>query len=342
MPSEKPFLQSLSGVSQTIPPIWLMRQAGRYLPEYRALRAEAGDFKTMVYTPRYATEVTLQPIRRFGFDAAILFSDILTIPEALGRSVTFGKDHGPQLEPLKNVADLKENFSHLDPVYEAVTSIRSALDNEGFTSTTLIGFAGAPWTVACYMVDGGGSKEFSSTRTMAYARETEFQDLIDQITDITCAYLAAQIRAGAEAVQIFDSWAGLLPEDQFWKWVIAPTKKIVTYLKHHHEGIPIIGFPRQAGSFYPDYVRETGVTAVGLDTQLSPSWAAEHIQKHCPVQGNLDPFALMAGGDALDRAVDEITSAFRGRPYIFNLGHGVHKDTPPDHVAQLVKRVRHV
>ena len=340
MPSEKPFLRTLHGAALDVPPIWLMRQAGRYLPEYRELRAKAGDFKTMVYTPAYATEVTLQPLRRFGFDAAILFSDILTIPEALGRSVSFGKDHGPQLEPLRSVSDLRLNMAHLEPVYAAVTSIRDALVQEGFNATTLIGFAGAPWTIACYMVDGGGSKEFPATRTMAYRREAEFQELINQISEATCAYLSAQIRAGAEAVQIFDSWAGLLPEDQFRKWVIAPTRKITAYLKQHHPDVPVIGFPRQAGEYYLSYVQETGVTAVGIDTQLPVAWAAKNLQARCPVQGNLDPFVLMAGGEALDRAADAITSTLRGKPYIFNLGHGVHKDTPPEHVEQLVKRVR--
>jgi uroporphyrinogen decarboxylase len=340
MPDQKPFLKTLRGEVLATPPVWLMRQAGRYLPEYRATRAQAGDFKTMVYTPDYATEVTLQPLRRFNFDAAILFSDILTIPEALGRMVTFGKDHGPQLEPLTKLSDLRENLSHLDPVYAAVTSIRSALLREGFEQTTLIGFAGAPWTVACYIVEGQGSKEFPLTRAMAYGRAEEFQALIDLLVDVTCVYLGRQIEAGAEVVQLFDSWAGLLPEDQFARWVIEPTRKIVAFLNTRYPHIPVIGFPRQAGTFYGRYVRETNVSAVGLDTQVSPSWAAAELQGLCPVQGNLDPFVLMAGGTPLDEAVDRITSTFAGRPYIFNLGHGIHKDTPPEHVAQLVKRIR--
>lgn len=340
MPVPKPFLQTLAGEVLPIPPVWLMRQAGRYLPEYRATRAQAGDFKTMVYTPSFATEVTLQPLRRFNFDAAILFSDILTIPEALGRIVTFGKDHGPQLEPLQSNAQIRENLAHLEPVYDAVSSIRAGMDREGFDRTTLIGFAGAPWTVACYMVEGQGSKEFPLTRAMAYGREREFSDLIDLLTDVTTLYLSRQIEAGAEAVQLFDSWAGLLPEDQFVKWVIAPTRKIVAAINQRYPKIPVIGFPRQAGTFYPGYIAGTGVDAVGLDTQVSLPWAMENLS--CPVQGNLDPFVLMAGGSALDRAVDHIKSSLAGRPYVFNLGHGVHKDTPPEHVAQLVKRIRNV
>ncbi len=294
----------------------------------------------MVFTPEYATEVTLQPIRRFGFDAAILFSDILTIPEALGRSVTFGRDHGPQLEPLEHVSDLKRSEPVLEPVYEAVASIRSALAHEGYAQTALIGFAGAPWTIACYMVDGQGSKEFHLTRRMAYERPAEFSALIDEITDVTCTYLARQIEAGAEAVQIFDSWAGLLPEAEFGRWVIEPTRRIVDYLKARHPLVPIIGFPRQAGLFYPRYVRETGVTALGIDTQLPLEFAAKTLQTQCPVQGNLDPMALLAGGPALDDAVKAIKSAFAGRPYVFNLGHGVHKDTPPAHVGRVMELIR--
>lgn len=339
-PTDKTFLRTLAGIPQDTPPVWLMRQAGRYLPEYRALRAQAGDFKTMVYTPRFATEVTLQPIRRFGFDAAILFSDILTIPEALGRPVSFGPDHGPKLEPLTRVSDLRDNTTILDPVYEAVSSIRAGLKAEGFDRTALIGFAGAPWTIACYMVDGGGSKEFPLTRVMAYSRPAEFQDLIGRITALTIDYLLAQIEAGAEAVQLFDSWAGVLPPAQFARWVIAPAREIVAALNQRHPSIPVIGFPRQAAGLYADYIRETGVAAVGLDTQVDPLWAAQTLQPLCPVQGNLDPFALMTGGEALEKAAQAILDAFRGRPYIFNLGHGVHKDTPPDHVTQLMRQVR--
>lgn len=336
----KPFLETLRGVKQTTPPVWLMRQAGRYLPEYRELRARAGDFKAMVYTPAHATEATLQPIRRYGFDAAILFSDILTIPEALGQTVQFEQGHGPSLRPLENVSALNPDLSRMEPVYEAVSSIRARLDQEGFRATSLIGFAGAPWTVACYMVDGGGSKEFPKTRTMAHARPDEFAALIGLLTETTTAYLLRQIEAGAEAVQIFDSWAGVLPEDQFRRWVIAPTKDIVAAIKLKYPQIPVIGFPRQAGELYRDYIAETGVDAVSLDTGLKLSWVAAELQPRCIVQGNLDPFVLMAGGSALDQAAGHILETLGDHPFIFNLGHGIHKDTPPEHVARLVDLIR--
>lgn len=340
--TSKPFLETLAGKKQPVPPLWLMRQAGRYLPEYRQVRAQAGDFKTMVYTPKLACEVTLQPIRRYGFDAAILFSDILTVPEAMGRHVAFEAGHGPQLEPLEKLSDLDESSTEniFTPVYEAVAAIKKQLLAEGFTHTALIGFAGSPWTVACYMVEGSGSKEFSRTRTMAWQKPDMFAELIDRLTAITIQYLSKQIEAGAECVQLFDSWAGLLPEPQFRRWVIEPTRKIVSALRQSHPHIPVIGFPRQAGLFYIDYIRETGVTAVGLDTQVPLTWAAKNLQTLCPVQGNLDPFVLQAGGDALLTAAADILENLGHAPFVFNLGHGVNKETNPDHVAALVNFIR--
>lgn len=339
MPETKPFLNVLRGRSLAVPPLWLMRQAGRYLPEYRRLRAEAGSFQAMIADPRLATEITLQPIRRFGFDAAILFSDILVVPEALGQKLAFEEGRGPVLDPLKSLDDLKPDIFHerLQPVYEAVSSIRGALIREGYDQTALLGFAGAPWTLACYMVDGGGSKEFSATRSLAYRDPEYFSRLIEMLTEATIDYLSRQIEAGAEAVQLFDSWAGLLPAEQFRLWVMEPARKIVDALNRAHPDIPVIGFPRGVGVLYEDYAGISGVTALGMDERVSLEWAKG---LGLPLQGNLDPFALLAGGDALDRGVDRIMEELDGTPFIFNLGHGVHKDTPPDHVTRLVDRVR--
>lgn len=339
----KPFLKALAGETQPVPPLWLMRQAGRYLPEYRQLRETAGSFQAMVYSPAFATEVTLQPIRRFGFDAAILFSDILVIPEALGQEVRFEDGHGPRLSPLAGIPEIDPTkwSEKLAPVIEAVKYIKAGLERENFHHTALIGFAGSPFTVACYMVDGSGaSKDFPKTRTMAYTKPEEFTRLIDVLVATTTAYLSTQIQAGAEAVQLFDSWAGVLPPAEFRRWVIEPTKRIVTMLKASHPGVPIIGFPRGAGLMAEEYIRETGVTAVGLDTSTDLTYASTVLQPLCPVQGCLDPFALMAGGDSLENAVKPILERLRGKPFIFNLGHGIHKDTPPEHVKLLVDLVR--
>lgn len=343
MPIAKPFLEVLGGTHSPTPPLWLMRQAGRYLPEYRKLREEAGSFHQLVYTPRLATEVTLQPIRRYRFDAAILFSDILVIPEALGQKVSFNHSEGPVLDPFEGIPRLKEEqwAEHLAPVIDAVQMIRVALDREGFGSTALIGFAGAPWTVACYMVDGSGStKDFPQTRAMAYMRREEFSALIDLLISTTAAYLSTQIQAGAEAIQIFDSWAGILPPAEFRRWVIEPTRRLVALLQDRHPGVPIIGFPRGAGLMAEEYVRLTKVTAISLDTGCPPDYAAGTLQKLCPVQGGLDPFSLVAGGDVLKEAVQPLLEQLGKKPYIFNLGHGVPKETPPEHVQQLVDLVR--
>ncbi len=336
MPSEKPFLDTLRGQVLPVPPIWLMRQAGRYLPEYRELRARAGSFQAMIRDPELATEVTLQPLRRFNFDAAILFSDILVIPAALGQVVTFEDGRGPVLGDLPPVERLEPGaiHDHLQPVYETLSRLRKALPDEGFDRTALIGFAGAPWTIACYMIEGGGSKEFARTRSLAYGDPEAFGRLIDIVTDATASYLIRQIEAGAEAVQIFDSWAGILPADQFERWVMAPTRKITTAIKAAYPGIPVIGFAR--GGFYPSYA-QSGIDALGLDERVAPEIAAGF---QLPVQGNLDPFVLRAGGEALDDATDRIMAGLQGKPYVFNLGHGVNKDTPPEHVMRLVNRVR--
>lgn len=338
----KPFLRALKNLPCSVPPVWLMRQAGRYLPEYREVRERAGNFMGLVYNPALATEVTLQPIRRFGFDAAILFSDILVVPDALGQKLSFAENHGPCLRPFLDIADLNdaEFHKHLAPIYETVSSIREGLDREGFYDTALIGFAGSPWTVACYMVEGEGSKEFAKARLMALCEPEKFSALIDILVQKTSEYLLRQIEAGAEAVQLFDTWAGLLPPVQFEKWVIEPTQRIVSCLREKHPALPIIGFPRGAGLLYPDYAAKTGVTALGLDWQL-PLFAAKELQKTIPVQGNLDPFVLLCGGRELDLAIGEILENLGNQSgFVFNLGHGIHKDTPPENVARLVARVR--
>lgn len=336
------FYQTLKGKTFETPPIWLMRQAGRYLPEYLETRTKAGSFLDLCYSPKLATEVTLQPIRRYKFDAAILFSDILTVPHALGQELTFAQNHGPVLGelPSLNSVDFPLFHVNLSPVYDTVSSIREQLDKEGFSATDLIGFSGAPWTLACYMIDRQGSKDFAKTRIMALTEETRFQHLIDILVEAVSTYLVTQINRGANIVQLFDSWAGVLPPDQFRKWVINPTQKIVTKLREIHPDTPIIGFPKGAGFLYEEYIRVTGVNAVGLDTQTPPEYAAKNLLPLCPVQGNLDPFTLLAGGTELDRQIDKIKSTFAGKPYIFNLGHGIDKDTPPENVEHLVERVR--
>lgn len=339
--TEKPFLQALAGQKTNAVPFWLMRQAGRYLPEYRAVRGEAGGFLNMVFDPVRAAEVTLQPLRRFGMDAAILFSDILTVPLALGQDVRFEEGEGPVLGELHpDRLGLEKFDSVMAPVYDAVREVRSGLAREGFGHTALIGFAGAPWTVACYMVEGRGSRDYAKVKTFAYDDPKEFSRLIDLLTTATARYLSAQIAAGAEAVQIFDSWAGALDDDQFRRWVIGPAQKIVGQIKREYPGVLVIGFPRGAGALYADYADQTGVDAVGLDTQVPLSWAAREIQTKRPVQGNLDPVCLLAGGNALESRTKKILETLAGGPFVFNLGHGVIKDTPPDHVAHLARIIR--
>ncbi|HET7850945.1 MAG TPA: uroporphyrinogen decarboxylase [Pseudolabrys sp.] len=336
-----PLLEVLEGKRQAMPPVWLMRQAGRYLPEYRTLRAQAGSFLTLCLNPELAAEVTLQPVKRFGFDAAILFSDILIVPLALGRKVEFIAGEGPRLEPLPDVAALKTLRGEIDasvpaPVYETVRRVKSALDRK----TTLLGFCGAPWTVATYMVAGEATPDQAPARLFAYRDPDGFSRLIDTLVRASIAYLVGQLKAGVDAVQIFDTWAGVLPEDQFARWCIAPTQRIVDGVRAQIPGVKIIGFPRGAGLFLPRYVVETGVDAVSLDWTIDRRFARDVIQRRIPVQGNLDPMVLRAGGAPLDAAVDDVLAAFSERPFIFNLGHGILPDTPVAHVERMLKRVR--
>jgi uroporphyrinogen decarboxylase len=339
--TEKPFLTALGGKTISPAPIWLMRQAGRYLPEYRQLRRQAAHFLDFCFTPALAIEATLQPIRRYGLDAAILFSDILTVPWALGQKVEFLEGEGPKLDPIRTADDIERLQTdgltdRLTPVYKTVAGVASALPAE----TALIGFAGAPWTVASYMVEGGGSRDFLTAKTFALAEPGLFRRLIAILVDATIAHLSAQIEAGAETVQLFDSWAGALNEDQFRKWVIAPTRAIAGALRARHPGVPLIGFPRGAGAMLIPYALETGVAAVGLDTQIPLGWAVDNLPPGLPIQGNLDPAALVVGGEALRESVSAILDQAGARPLVFNLGHGVPQTTPPEHVAELVRLVR--
>ncbi|MEG3162011.1 uroporphyrinogen decarboxylase [Sphingomonas sp. LB2R24] len=338
-PSFKPLLATLRGERQAVPPLWLMRQAGRYLPEYRELRAEKGGFLALATDPDAAAEVTLQPIRRFGFDGSILFSDILMIPWALGQDLSFGVGEGPRLEPalVDHALDrLQPVMGRLEPVYGTVAKVAAALPPE----TTFLGFAGSPWTVATYMVAGKGSKDQSETRRFAYRDPEAFGAIIDAIADNTVEYLARQVEAGVDVVQLFDSWSGSLSPAQFERWVIAPTASIVERLHARCPGVPIIGFPKGAGGKLPAYARETGADAIGLDETVDPIWAHASLPADMPVQGNLDPLALIAGGADLDAAIDRILAAFVERPHVFNLGHGILPETPIAHVEQLIARVR--
>ncbi|MEA1014260.1 uroporphyrinogen decarboxylase [Sphingosinicella sp. LY1275] len=337
--SNKPLLTVLNGGNPGKMPIWLMRQAGRYLPEYRALRADRGGFLELVYDTDAAAEVTLQPIRRFGFDGAILFSDILIVPYALGQDLRFEAGEGPRLSPPlvdAAFASLEAVPERLEAVYRTVDKVKRALPPE----TTFLGFAGSPWTVATYMIAGRGSKEQADARRYAYRDPAAFQEIIDAVADMTVDYLSGQVEAGVEAVQLFDSWAGSLAPAQFEQWVIAPNARIVAAFKARHPDIPVIGFPKGAGGKLPAYARETGVDALGLDETVDPAWAHSALPAGLPVQGNLDPLALIAGGDALEKAVARIISALEDRPHIFNLGHGILPDTPIAHVEQLLQLVR--
>jgi uroporphyrinogen decarboxylase len=332
-------LDTLKGKSGSRRPVWLMRQAGRYLPEYRALRAEKGGFLELMYDSEAAAEITLQPIRRFGFDGAILFADILTIPHALGQDLAFLAGEGPQLSPPlvdAALASLQAAPERLNPVYRTVGLVRGQLGPE----TTLLGFAGSPWTVATYMIAGEGSRDQQAARVMAYRDPAALQAIIDAVVALTVEYLSAQIEAGAEAVQLFDSWAGSLAPSEFERWVIAPNAAIVSALKARFPDVPVIGFPKGAGAKLPAYARETGVGAVGLDETVDPIWAARELPAGLPVQGNLDPLLLLAGGDALDAAALRILEAFADRPHVFNLGHGIDKETPVAHVERLLGVVR--
>ena len=336
----KPLLAVLKGERRDPPPVWMMRQAGRYLPEYRELREAKGGFLDLVYDSEAAAEITLQPLKRFPqIDAAILFSDILIVPFALGQNLTFVAGEGPRLTPrLASCAldDLKPYFERLDPIYETVAKVKAGLH----PSKTLIGFAGAPWTVATYMVAGQGSRDQSETRLYAYSDSGRMRELISRIVDITVDYLSAQIDAGADAVQLFDSWAGSLAPAEFERWVIAPTRSIVGALNARRPGVPIIGFPKGAGGKLGAYARETGVDAVGLDETVDPAWANSVLPEGMPVQGNLDPLLLLAGSHHLEQAVAQIGHALHGRPHIFNLGHGIIKETPIAHVERLMASLK--
>ena len=341
----KPLLRALAGEPVWPPPVWLMRQAGRYLPEYRAVRAKVADFIALCTTPELAADVTLQPIRRYRFDAAILFSDILMVPWALGQGLAFREGEGPALPPLRNEADVQALKSArvpaaIAPILETVRRVRSGLADEGFTDCALIGFAGAPFTVACYMVEGGGSRDFAATRTMAFAQPGLFEQLIALLAEATVSYLSAQIDAGAEAVMLFDSWAGILSPPQFRRHVIEPTQAIVKALKQRHPMVPVIGFPRLAGLLVGEYAASTRVDGIGLDTSMELGLAARVVPARTAIQGNLDPLALVAGGLALRRETAAVLTALKGRPSVFNLGHGIVPHTPPEHVAALVEQVR--
>ncbi|GGZ86219.1 uroporphyrinogen decarboxylase [Novosphingobium arvoryzae] len=332
-------LRTLRGENASQRPVWLMRQAGRYLPEYRALRAKKGGFLPLVYDSAAAAEITLQPIRRFGFDGAILFSDILIVPYAMGQDLQFLAGEGPHLSPrlvdtaLSSLTAVPERLS---PIYETVRQVRTALPAD----KTMLGFAGSPWTVATYMVAGEGSRDQHETRAMAYRDPAAFQAIIDAIVDVTVDYLAGQIEAGAEAVQLFDSWAGSLAPAEFERWVIAPNAAIADRIKARFPDTPVIGFPKGAGEKLPAYARETGVHAVGIDETIDPLWAAKELPAGLPVQGNLDPLLLLAGGAELERQALRVLDAFADRPHVFNLGHGIGQFTPIEHVEQLLALVR--
>ncbi len=332
-------LDTLNGKRSEQVPMWLMRQAGRYLPEYRALRAEKGGFLALAYDSDAAAEITLQPIRRFGFDGAILFSDILVIPHAMGQDLWFETGEGPRLAPpLVDAAwqGLERAPQILDPIYDTVRKTRAALGPD----TTMLGFAGSPWTVATYMVAGQGSKDQHDTRALAYRDPGAFGSLIAAIEKMTLAYLVGQIDAGVEAVQLFDSWAGSLSPDQYERWVIAPNARLVAGLHAARPGVPVIGFPKGSGEKLPVYARETGVDAVGVDETIDPVWAARELPGALPVQGNLDPLLLLAGGAPLVERTRAILAAFADRPHVFNLGHGIGQHTPIEHVELLIETVR--
>jgi uroporphyrinogen decarboxylase len=337
----KSLIEVLAGRRQTVPPIWLMRQAGRYLPEYRALRQKIGNFLDLCLDPKLAAEVTLQPIRRFGFDAAILFSDILVVPYALGQSVAFTPADGPRLDAIADVQSLRKLRKELDherlaPVYETIARVKSQLPEH----VTLLGFCGAPWTLATYMIAGAGTPDQIPAREFAYRAPQLFDELMDVLVEASASYLIRQFEAGADAVQIFDTWAGILPDDSFDRCCIEPSARIVAAVRARIPNAKFIGFPRGAGSRLKRYLDAVGVDAVGLDWTVDLAFARDEVQSRKPVQGNLDPVVLLVGGDALDRAIDRIMDNFTAGPFIFNLGHGVLPGTPVAHVERLVTRVR--
>lgn len=339
----KSLIRALHGEVQARPNFWFMRQAGRYLPEYRELRSKAPDFIRLCLTPELATEITLQPVRRFAMDAAILFSDILMVPYGLGVRLEFREGEGPVLEPVRTANDIQRLQAMVDrflanvtPVFETVRRVARGLPLD----TALIGFAGAPWTVACYMVEGHGSRDFAITRRLALAEPSLFQNLIDLLIDTTSRYLSAQIEAGAEAVQLFDTWAGVLPSSEFNRWALEPVREIVARVQSRYPAVPIIAFPKGAGLRYADYAAQTGVECVGLDATVPPSWVAQVLQPMSAVQGNLDPLLLVVGGRAMETAALQILNALGRSPFVFNLGHGIVPETPPENVARLAALIR--
>ncbi len=338
----KTIMRALAGEALATPPIWMMRQAGRYLPEYRATRAKAGDFLTLCYTPELAAEVTLQPIRRYGFDAAILFADILLIPDALGADLWFVTGEGPRLSTIAQEADFHalkpadEIHDHLAPVYQTIRILRQELPSE----TTLIGFAGAPWTVATYMIAGRGTPDQGPAHALKAENRELFDQLMARITAATIEYLSRQIEAGAEVVKLFDSWAGSLQGDDFARYALQPTTEIIAALKARYPETPVIAFPREAREAYVGFAEATGADCVALDNSVSPEWAAEHVQKAGCVQGNLASSHMVTGGDDLVRETRRIVEAFSHGPHIFNLGHGITPDADPDNVQLMIDTVR--
>lgn len=335
------FLRALDGEAVWPPPLWMMRQAGRYLPEYRSIRAEAGSFLEFCYDPKCAVEATLQPIRRFGFDAAILFSDILVVPDALGQKVSFESGEGPRLPPISErheVLALREapDFHRLAPIFETINRLKQDLPR----GTPLIGFCGAPWTVASYMIAGRGTPDQAPARLFAYRDPSSFELLIERLISASVDYLNRQIEAGVDAIQIFDTWAGVLPAGEFERWCVKPITALVAGIRKSHPKLPVIVFARGAGPRLGELRDLTGADALGLDTAVDPHWAARTLPPSVTLQGNLDPLALIAGGQALDAAVGRILAAFRHRPHIFNLGHGILPETPIAHVERLVHLVR--
>ena len=336
---DKALLSVLRGKRRNPPPMWMMRQAGRYLPEYRELRASKGGFLELVYDPEAAAEVTVQPLRRFALDGAILFSDILIVPHAVGQDLWFEAGEGPRLAPRMfdaRIRDLKPAMERLEPIYATVRRVKSLLAPE----TTFLGFAGSPWTVATYMIAGQGSREQAEARTLSYADPGKVDAILDIVAQVTVEYLSGQAAAGVDAVQLFDSWAGSLSPDQFERFVIARTAWIVAEFRKRHPDVPVIGFPKGAGGKLGAYARETGVDAIGLDETVDPVWANRELPEGLPVQGNLDPLALLAGGEPMRRSVRRILDALGTRPHIFNLGHGISKETPIAHVEELVQLVK--
>lgn len=334
-------LNIFQGKKEESPPLWFMRQAGRYLPEYRDIRKKKKNFLELCYSPDQVVEITLQPLKRFDLDGVILFSDILTIPDALGQDVTFKEGEGPLLSPLppssfQRVLSFEGFFKKAAPVYEAIGLIRSQLG----PSKTLLGFAGAPWTLALYMVEGRGSRDFAQAKTQAFQNEKQFSSFLDLLSEVVSFHLIEQVKAGAQVVQIFDTWAGHCPATHFHRWVLEPTQKIITSLHRVFPHIPIIGFPKGIGPNLIPYGHLSGVSALSLDGSIPLSWANERLPSSLIFQGNLDPLLLVSGGDPLKNAIDTIHQEMRGRPYIFNLGHGILPQTPIEHVEKCVKWVR--